>query len=1176
MAALNHSPSGFSYAQAAKGQTSATASQTPSTKIASETPTPPTGPLSEPGSTSNWADDVEAVAGNKTRELQKPSPETNKIPHVKETAVDRAKSEGKLQGASSGVSSPDLAASSSTTTNTDELSAQNGTSSESTWETKSQTSEPAWVAERKERAGLNTSEGNMNKSGADEAKAPEPAQPAPKPLVLHEAPPPAVNPWAKRAEEAKAKSAATAVAAAAQLPPKPATATATAVATRENQQPRQDIRKKANSTANAIRDGEPLASSGGAKKPNSFQSSRGGDARNSAKSGSRLAVDSSRAETLTAHSRGASQQRDHSNLSNSSAIPPPVKDVVSWPTPNTVVEKEKKDTHVEKTDEETIASEANSTANSGKKQVWKPLHIPPSFVYDTPEIKRPRAPFTGDKHGRSGNAPRGRGGFRGHPNGPKGGDRPLTRTVGEAEAGSGPAQRGNTGIGNRENVQQPLKPASSPSPGTSLESHSRGPVTSDVYRIPATEETFTASTVVKSQNGAISDAAPETQEATTRNTTNPVSSESQDEVKIAEPIPRPHASGVQIEGALEVQDAPREVVQPVKNPHPNGRKESRASEGFGKDWNNAPRGGKRGGRGRGGSHEYANSHPPNASAYSNGYTEFTGASPYGVPPSPSLYQNTRGNHQFGHQQHGRGGWGRGGQRNQTMPLEGGYGGRMGHYNQLQPVQTYFPEMYDHFGFPMTAVPYPTTMHHPKTVDMVSMQLEYYFSIDNLLKDMYLRQNMDSQGFVFLDIIANFNRVKHLSTDKDLIRFSCMQSEVIEIRVGEDGKDRLRRRDGWEQFLLPKEQRDANVQNDGPQHLHGPELPQMQLWGPGAAPFWGPVSAGPASPHQRRSYDSAYSFPNGVPPPPFAPFTPLVDSHFTEAPNGEEARGRATKSPNRANSLSPTHQSLLMAANEPDSEPDVFPDEQTTVLTVVVKMNQQRATHQHATSRTFSNGSIDPRSIFGDAEKATGDPASPAVNGESTVNGDDKKLDLPRVASQRSSQSPENENPGSDISLFWVKDKDMPVDRLPTDAQLESYVQLRFKALDQRRHAATGNCPYDLEVLYQFWSHFLIRNFNNKMYGEFKFLAHDDAKMRHSLTGMHNLTQFYAKALSSSISIRDRVVKDYADLVQNEPPSLDGSTFKQLRSAWRNGALNLKNRKKLTEIADQSLKDKLES
>lgn len=46
--------------------------------------------------------------------------------------------------------------------------------------------------------------------------------------------------------------------------------------------------------------------------------------------------------------------------------------------------------------------------------------------------------------------------------------------------------------------------------------------------------------------------------------------------------------------------------------------------------------------------------------------------------------------------------------------------------------------------------------------------EYYFSIDNLERDFFLRRKMDQEGFLPIALIASFHRVQALTTDVNLI------------------------------------------------------------------------------------------------------------------------------------------------------------------------------------------------------------------------------------------------------------------------------------------------------------------------------------------------------------------------------------------------------------------------
>src|SRR5204863_2766403 len=78
--------------------------------------------------------------------------------------------------------------------------------------------------------------------------------------------------------------------------------------------------------------------------------------------------------------------------------------------------------------------------------------------------------------------------------------------------------------------------------------------------------------------------------------------------------------------------------------------------------------------------------------------------------------------------------------------------------------------------------------------------------------------MDSQGFVLLSVIASFKRIKTLTEDLELLRGVCGQLKTVDYRPGEDGLDRLRKREKWEQWVLSMDMRDPSAQNEGPPPL----------------------------------------------------------------------------------------------------------------------------------------------------------------------------------------------------------------------------------------------------------------------------------------------------------------------------------------------------------------------
>ena len=114
--------------------------------------------------------------------------------------------------------------------------------------------------------------------------------------------------------------------------------------------------------------------------------------------------------------------------------------------------------------------------------------------------------------------------------------------------------------------------------------------------------------------------------------------------------------------------------------------------------------------------------------------------------------------------------------------------------------------------------------------------EYYLSIENLCKDMFLRKHMDSQGYILLGVLTNFNRIRSLTQDLDIIRMACNQSPEIEFGTGPDGMDRVRKRHGWQSWVLSMEERDHTAKNDGPSELHPVQLFQLPPMYPPPYPY----------------------------------------------------------------------------------------------------------------------------------------------------------------------------------------------------------------------------------------------------------------------------------------------------------------------------------------------------
>jgi la-related protein 1 len=233
--------------------------------------------------------------------------------------------------------------------------------------------------------------------------------------------------------------------------------------------------------------------------------------------------------------------------------------------------------------------------------------------------------------------------------------------------------------------------------------------------------------------------------------------------------------------------------------------------------------------------------------------------------------------------------------------------------------------------------------------------EYYFSVDNLCKDLFLRKHMDSQGFVLLSVIASFKRIKTLTEDMELLRAVCRQLKTVDYRPGDDGLDRLRKREKWEQWVLSMEMRDPSAQNDGPP----PPATSLQPNPEGIYEISTPQT----------HVDGTTLLTNGSTHHDPATF---ATSHYP-LPNGG-----TTDSQMLLSSIAPDFSPFVPVTDQSEnvnvgSDENTFPDDQIENLVIVVRKPGISSPAQSPFLVPFSNGSIDGSKTAGGAVNSEDKP-----------------------------------------------------------------------------------------------------------------------------------------------------------------------------------------------------------
>lgn len=130
-----------------------------------------------------------------------------------------------------------------------------------------------------------------------------------------------------------------------------------------------------------------------------------------------------------------------------------------------------------------------------------------------------------------------------------------------------------------------------------------------------------------------------------------------------------------------------------------------------------------------------------------------------------------------------------------------------------------PMIYFSAGVPIVAPVHPPMFFpapDPQLLAKIVNQIDYYFSNENLIKDAFLRLNMDQNGWVPVSLIAGFKKVMQLTDNIQLILEAVRSSTVVEAQG-----DKIRRRNEWIRWIMP-----PTVQFPTTSSLQSPETPNV--------------------------------------------------------------------------------------------------------------------------------------------------------------------------------------------------------------------------------------------------------------------------------------------------------------------------------------------------------------